>query len=279
MRVFTHAFKAELAAGRLCRAVKITPREDMPFGVTNHDRPLTFGGLTYDPYPGELGGRYRSRVGTSIDNERLAGSWGHPDISEQQALDGEFDEAVIEMLVVAWALEPPEAVTVFRGEIGKLSWHRDGFVTEVMENLRRLGEHLGGTFGPRCEAVLGDSRCQVNLSALQVSGTVTAVAFSRTTFTDTSRTEAAEHWTDGLVIFTSGALAGKRCVVESFAAGQFRLMLPTPADIAVSMSYTATPGCDHRLEGDCAGKFNNAVNFQGFPFIRGETQVAGEANP
>ena len=43
-------------------------------------------------------------------------------------------------------------------------------------------------------------------------------------------------------------------------------MYPLPSTPATGDAFTVAFGCDH-TRGTCQGKFNNLVNFRGFPFV------------
>jgi hypothetical protein len=60
--------------------------------------------------------------------------------------------------------------------------------------------------------------------------------------------------------------------VASFGGGIFTLHLPMPYDIAVGDTYEAVPGCRKRRSEDCNIKFNNVVNFRGFPDVPSTTR-------
>jgi uncharacterized phage protein (TIGR02218 family) len=273
MRTIPAALLTEIQKGKVCRCVKVTQADGTIWGVTNHDKPLTIDGQVYEPLPGELTGHVRSRVGGSVDNQSFGGSWvpGH---SEQDLIDGDYDDATVEALIAGWALKPVVAVTVFKGRLGQLSWHRDGFSAEVLDNMKRLERNLGRTFGPGCPQILGDSICSVNLASFQVSGTVESVQSSRLQFTDSTLTQAAGHFVDGEVTWTSGANAGRISVVDGHASGGIiTLQLPTYRDIQAGDTFTITPGCDKTFGAGGCAKFANQINFQGWPFLRGETKI------
>ena len=77
-------------------------------------------------------------------------------------------------------------------------------------------------------------------------------------------------WGGGTVKFTSGANAGIEREVKGYVSGVYELWQAMPFDVAVGDSFTATAGCRKRFDEDCAGKFDNHVNFQGFPHLPGE---------
>lgn len=80
------------------------------------------------------------------------------------------------------------------------------------------------------------------------------------------------HFQNGAIEFTSGNLAGLKFNIKSSSGSTFTLKekmltLPTATD-----TVTLTVGCKKRLSEDCSTKFDNQLNYQGFPHIPG-TQV------
>jgi uncharacterized phage protein (TIGR02218 family) len=71
----------------------------------------------------------------------------------------------------------------------------------------------------------------------------------------------------GSITFTSGVNAGVTANVNNVAAGTalglgYPLQsVPSPGD-----TFTVYYGCDH-TPGTCQSKFNNLVNFRGFPYV------------
>jgi uncharacterized phage protein (TIGR02218 family) len=144
----------------------------------------------------------------------------------------------------------------------------------VLDNMKRLERHLVRSFGPGCPRVLGASVCSVDLASFQISGSVESVQSSRLQFTDSTLGQAAGYFTDGEVTWTSGANTGRISVVDGHAdGGIITLQLPTYRDIQAGDQYTITPGCDKTFGAGGCAKFNNQINFQGWPFLRGETRI------
>ena len=80
------------------------------------------------------------------------------------------------------------------------------------------------------------------------------------------------HFQNGAIEFTSGNLAGLKFNIKSSSGSTFTLKekmltLPTASD-----TVTLTVGCKKRIIEDCSTKFDNQLNYQGFPHIPG-TQV------
>lgn len=169
------------------------------------------------------------------------------------------------------------------GVTGNLSHGDRGFSMEVLTPGAMLGQQaLLQTYTPGCRFELGDARCGVDLDALTVAGAVTSVpaldarrAAARRIFFDSSRTEDDGYFALGQVEWQTGRNAGARSEVKSYdkATGQFVLWAPMLHPIEVGDTYTAAPGCDKTPE-TCISKFDNFVNFGGFPHVPGRDSIS-----
>jgi uncharacterized phage protein (TIGR02218 family) len=76
---------------------------------------------------------------------------------------------------------------------------------------------------------------------------------------------------DGIVTWVTGANAGQKMKAKAFTASgnAFTLMTDMAHDIEVGDRFAALAGCRHRLDEDCAAKFDNAINFQAEPHLPG----------
>lgn len=72
----------------------------------------------------------------------------------------------------------------------------------------------------------------------------------------------------GYLVFNTGLNAGLRAMVRSsFASnGAFVFLSPAPYTMNPGDTFTVYPGCD-KQQATCANKFNNLLNFGGFPFV------------
>jgi uncharacterized phage protein (TIGR02218 family) len=127
---------------------------------------------------------------------------------------------------------------------------------------------------------LGSPRCGVDLVPFTFTGEAVSSVTSRRIFV--SAELAAESpalpdgWFDwGVLTFETGANAGFAQDVKSWLAdGTITLQLAFPYEIQVGDEFTIAPGCnklfkaaDGTYTGDCIVKFDNGVNFQGFPEV------------
>jgi uncharacterized phage protein (TIGR02218 family) len=156
---------------------------------------------------------------------------------------------------------------------------RDGavFTAELQGLSQRLAEDTGRLYTATCSADLGDGRCGVDLTSAtwRGSGTVTVMT-ATSAFNASGLDDFADGWfTAGKLTFTSGANAGLAVEVKLHrvaAAVTLELWQAMPQPIAAGDSFIVTAGCDKRFA-TCHDRFNNIVNFRGFPHIPGNDFV------
>jgi uncharacterized phage protein (TIGR02218 family) len=256
---------------------------------TSHDRPLEFRGDTYAPCDSlSASASEVAAVLGSVGNMELAGVLADDGIREADLLGGVFDGAAVEVWMVPWIAAVGEAPwRLGAGTVGKTSQGTLGFTAEVLTPGARLQQQpLLQTYTPACRFELGDARCKVDLEALKVAGTATSVAAinaarasSRRQFSDSARTEADGHFDQGILAWTSGANSGARSEVKSYteADGTFVLWSAMLRPIEAGDGYEVTPGCD-LTAATCKDKFDNFVNYGGFPDVPGRDSIIDSPN-
>jgi uncharacterized phage protein (TIGR02218 family) len=115
----------------------------------------------------------------------------------------------------------------------------------------------------------------VDASAFTISSTITEV-IDHQTFKASTLTQEAGYFTVGEVIWTSGNNQNRRMEVKDFALEQVTLVLPMGSDIAVGDSFDIIAGYD-KTASICSGRFNNIINFTGFPDIPGTDKLLSTA--
>lgn len=247
---------------------------------TAHDQAITFRGETYEPCKSLKGSALQTSAEfAQTENIDLSGVIADDLISRVDLWSGRFDGATVEVWRVDWTA-PTNAELLAAGKAGSLEMGVNEFTFEVTTASQRLQQRpILQPVMPTCRFKLGDSRCTVDLEARRVSGTVTAVESPdvrtggpRRIFTDSARAETDRYFQLGRVTWTNGRNVGISVDVKIFSAGRFVLEQPLEYEIAVGDTYTAVPGCD-RAFGTCGTKFFNAVNFGGFPHLRGSDDL------
>lgn len=117
-----------------------------------------------------------------------------------------------------------------------------------------------------------------NVDEFRFSSVVREIEIPESAFLDQlpvgDETRADDWYTNGLVVWSTGANAGLTSKVTAYADGQFTLMTDMPSDIEVGDTLQAIAGCHGRMEEDCRDKFSNVVNFQGEPHLPGVDALA-----
>jgi hypothetical protein len=159
-----------------------------------------------------------------------------------------------------------------KGRIGQVETDSNGFRSELMGFGKQLEKNLLRIYTPSCPALLGDTECGVSLASFTHTGTIDSVDSTGLEITDAERAEAAGYFDYGLITMTSGASNGYSMEVKSNTVGVIVLQQPLPFGVAAGDTYSIRAGCDKTRE-TCRDKFNNVVNFRGFPDLPGMDKV------
>ena len=172
MKTLSAALQAHLDSGTttLAWCWRIERADGVVFGFTDHDRPLEFGGVTYEPESGFAASEIRSGTDLAVDAQEAEGVLTSDTITETDILDGRWDNAAVEVWRVNWSAVG-QRVLMRRGAIGQVRRGRLAFVAEVRSLAHVLNQTVGRTFQHACDAELGDARCGVDLDDPAYKGT------------------------------------------------------------------------------------------------------------
>ena len=285
MKQLSEAFTAHLQSGAttLCWCWRLTRRDGMKLGFTDHDRDLAFDNTIFEAASGFTASEIRDQVGLSVDNLEVTGALISDRLSEISLAAGDFDDAAVEIFRVNWH-DPSQRVLMRAGSLGEVRRAGAAFSAEVRGLAHYLQQPKGRLFQYTCDADLGDPRCGVDLSShvYRASGTVLAVRDTRRIAVDGLADYEIGWFNRGIIAFTSGANTGLSIEVKSHSARagmiEIELWQPMGEPIAIGDTITATAGCDKRFE-TCAARFANAVNYRGFPHMPGNDFVTAVAQP
>jgi uncharacterized phage protein (TIGR02218 family) len=261
----------------IARCWKCTRVDGAVFGFTNVDVDLVVAGVTYQAATGFVASATEQEIGLAVPNLELAGILDSAAISEADINAGRWDGAAVEIFEVNYADLTQGTMLLRKGVLGKISAGSTGFNAEGRGLAQAVQQSVGRVYAAACDANLGDARCTLDLAPFTVTGTVNLLS-DRRIFGDTSRGEAADWFGGGVITWLTGANATLKMEVAQFnAGGGFVLHLPMPYDIAAGDTYSLVPGCRKRRSEDCNIKFNNVVNFRGFPDVPLNDKVLGNA--
>ena len=250
---------------------KVTRKDGVVFGFTDFDRDLVIDNVTYEARTGYTRSAIHTISDLSVDNLDIESALDSEALAAPDLRAGIWDNAEVLIFLVNWNALSQGKIIMKRGTIGQVELKDAIFKAELRGLTQALSQQIGELYTPNCRADLGDTRCNINLAALTVASTVTAVS-DRYGFTDSARVEANDYWSGGLITWTSGANTGRKIEIRLFTAGVFELFLPMPSDIVVGDGYAVQPGCDKSFS-TCCGRYNNAVNFRGEPHVPGTDAV------
>ncbi len=270
------AFRAHVERGvtTLARCWAIRRADGVEYGFTDHDRDLSFDGIRFRADSGLTAQALQQTTGLAVDNTEALGALSSAAISEADIAAGRFDGAEVRAWLVNWA-DVSVRWLQFRGTLGEIRRAGGAFHAELRGLTEALNRPLGRVYQKPCTAVLGDKACRVDLSAPGYATELpVVVAEDARVFRWDALPGFDEGWfARGRLVVLSGAAQGlwgsikRDHVVDGVRA--IELWQPIPAAIAPGDRVRLEAGCDKRFE-TCRLKFDNVLNFQGFPDIPGE---------
>lgn len=245
------------------------------FGFTDHDKRLTIDGVHYTPTNGISVTSITTSSGLNVDNLEMMGFVALVSESEIQA--GRWDHSDVRVFEVNWANPALGINRLKRGILGDITLEDKALRCEVRGLTQYLIAAVGETTSKFCKADLFDDRCKVpetegvyKFSAVAV----TSIASNRT-FAFSSVVQASDFFTNGKVLGVAGLNAGIVREIKLHTSGSpagaalIELFEQMPYDIFLGDTFTLYAGCQKRYEEDCIDKFDNGINFRGFPHLPG----------
>lgn len=271
MSIFTHLATRTTT---VCRCWAVRRGDGVTLGFTDHDMSLSFGGIEFRADSGLTARAFEQSTGLSVDNSEAIGALSDSAIREEDIEAGRFDDASVTMWLVNWR-DPSERMVRFAGRIGEIVRSGETFRAELRGLTEGLNKPQGFVYQRTCSAILGDRRCRVNLdqSSFRAQVNVDRVADSKTFTFDTFPDFKNGWFQNGVVTVLSGAAKGlsAHVKVDRVAGAGRRIVLwqGIQARVAPGDQISLLAGCDKQSD-TCKAKFDNFLNFRGFPSIPGE---------
>jgi len=251
-------------------------RSGLVLCYTNADVTFSYNGNTYLANSILVDGlKYKAAIGLEVDQQQITVAATSADTLTggapflQALRDGSFDGCEIERDRVFFSDRvggtAVGSVTLFKGRLGVIEEiGRTSAKLTVNSDLVLLDIDMPrNIYQPTCLHTLYDSGCTLVKNAFGTSG----IVGSGSTASVIKWGGAGASFLQGSITFTSGANAGATATVGSVVAGtSLTLLYPLESAAAPGDGFTVYCGCDH-TPGTCQSKFNNLVNFRGFPFV------------
>jgi len=269
MRIIPPALQAHLngAVTTTCLLLRVELETGEVFGITSHDRPITYDGLTYgigfDPSV------IASSADLSVDNGE-ARALLTALIQQTPLLNGKLDNASWKLYLINWQ-QPDDnnCLLLDAGDIGEVKTKNDSeWAAELLSYAARLKQNLGTSWSRSCRATFGtpaNGQHGCGASAPFTAGIVTEVDSS-----DPFRVFQGDIdtlvYNIGRVLWTGGDNAGNRLhkieaadksTVALFEAQRFR--------IKIGDTFNIRKDCN-KSPADCIA-YKNFINYKGEPFI------------
>lgn len=257
-------------AHTLARLWKITRRDALVYGFTDHDAAIEYLGVDYLPSSVFDASAVETRGELNVDSVSSIGLIDAEGLTAQELEAGIWDGAAVQIVEVNYADLSMGHNPLRAGTMGQVERRGLMYAVEMRGLMSALQNAIGRIVKPACDASLGDARCMVDVEAMRVSGEVTVATSARLFTTDLG---GADTYSFGVLTWTVGANEGLSMEVKSHTAtGVLELQIPMAYPVQVNDEFTVVPGCD-KTKATCIATFDNVVNFRGFSFVPGQDKV------
>lgn len=248
---------------------RVHRRDGVTLGFTTHDRALWFDGVLHQAAPGVLPSAIRRTAGFEDDPGDVEGTLSHAAMREADLASGRFDGARVESGIVDW--ETLESARLYEGSIARISREDAGFKAELASRKAELAHDPIPLTSPSCRARFCGPDCGLNPVSHEIRAAALSLdAESGMLVLDCSDTAPFLYgelrWLDG----PATGLASR--IIDAQGA---HVTLATRLDFALEapLRVRLREGCDRTIA-TCSGRFGNAKNFRGEPFLPGNDMLA-----
>lgn len=266
----------------VCRCWAMTRRDGRVFGFTDHDEPLQFDGIEFRADAGLTASALQQVTGLAVDNTEAFGALTDSAVTEADIKAGRFDGAEVQAYLVNWT-DPNCRELQFKGTIGEVRQSEGAFRAELRGLSESLNQPVGRVYQKSCQAVLGDKGCKFDLTLPGYRHEVLVEDIEdRRVFSFEELSGFEERWFErGRLKVLSGEGSGLEAIIKNdrtWSDGRtIELWEELRANIEPGDLILLEVGCDKRSE-TCHLKFQNMLNFQGFPHIPGEDWLMAYPN-
>jgi uncharacterized phage protein (TIGR02218 family) len=268
----------QTGATTTCLAWQVTRRDGRSSGFTDHDLDLEFNGTVFKANSGLTAGALQKSTGFAVDNTEVVGSLSDAAITEADIMAGRFDGAEGVTWLLNWNNVDQRTIQ-FRGTFGEIQVANGTFRVELRGLTDALNQSRGRVYHAGCAAVLGDGECRFDLSRPEfMIETVIKKSGQTGEYFLPAHSEFPDRWFEwGRARVLSGTAEGLLAVVRTDQiAGDFRrieFMVDFELVPAIGDAIRLEAGCD-KMAATCRIKFDNFLNFRGFPHIPSTDWIA-----
>lgn len=259
------------------------------FGLSTHDSDITYDGVTYvagaDPTEFTFGS---NGFISNLDISLLLSDDPTMGFNRNALIGGYYDKTEFEVFIINWT-NPGDRLIYQSGYIGDTQVQDRARITIELRSLSQIlnEQSIVRVYTPTDPELLGSQKNGIDIADWSYEGVVTDVVNSRNRFTISISGHSANsgdfaygeiQWTSGDNFYESTTSAKFfRSEIRSNSANTVTLLASTPYPISAGDTFIIIQGYDGSLD-QAVNKFDNIVNFRGFPDIPGNEQVISRGN-
>jgi uncharacterized phage protein (TIGR02218 family) len=278
MRQIASSMQAKLdsRATTFCHCWRLARRDGVVMGFTDHDLDLAFNGVTFRANTGLSASQIETTLGFAVGGAEAAGALTDDSLRESDFLNGVYDGASVETWLVDWT-HVDDRTLLDVAAIGDIKRSENAFSAELRSSAHIFDQQQGRSFQRGCAADLGDRHCGLALGGpeFHTSGLVASFAGGVLSL-DLAASFDTGFFAGGRLAFLNGANAGGKLTIKTHSQQGTRatigLWTQPGAILAAGDMISLTAGCD-KSPSTCREKFDNIVNFRGFPHMPGNERV------
>ncbi len=157
-------------------------------------------------------------------------------------------------------------VHLARGTLGQVGISDGAFTAELMGPTASLDRPVVEETSPECRASLGDRRCRIDMGPRTRFARV--IAASDTSVTIDAAEPGANAYGAGRLWWLDGPNSGLASLIAASSGAELTLREPPAFAPAAGTLVRVAEGCDRTIAA-CSGRFANAANFRGEPYLPG----------
>jgi uncharacterized phage protein (TIGR02218 family) len=263
----------------IAMAWRLTRKDGVQVGMTQHDRDLSFDGTLFVAAHSFISGDHEKELNLAPDRTALSGALTVGAITQADLALGRWDNAKVEAFWVDWS-NPTDFLPMWTGLVAGASWRGAAFELDIVGPQSVLDRDIGRVYARTCDAALGDGRCMVDLGlgGRTVSRVIATVLSDRSIGVAAPTGKAASDFIGGRFSLIAGAAQGWHCDITHIQphASTWHVSLSRPFPIAPAQgdAVKITMGCDKSFA-TCKTRFANALNFRGQPTMPGDDVAFG----
>ncbi len=244
---------------------RVERRDGVTIGLTAHDRDLVIDGVVHRAAPGLTPSAVARSDGLEPDTMDVAGPLTSVAIGEADLIAGRWDGARVMLSGVDWE-SGVFVAALGEGRIGAVEAGEVGFTAELAGATVALQRPVVEETSAACRAALGDRRCRVAMLGRRRFARVVGCA-DRVVTLDALE-PVANGYAGGTLRWFGGRNSGLVSAIAASGGATVTLRSNACFTVEPGVLVDVIEGCDKTLA-TCAGRFDNAVNFRGEPFLPG----------